>query len=148
MTVVREGRAKYTDSNKPQLLINDMYRNELFDLKGVTISETNQGYEGIIEVMHPTGTDFEHDSSKLVWLDIAGLKYKGMGGESVYFSAVLLAGKWYGDDQDPETMEDDEIGKPYTCDDCNENHLVMRYLPPDQKVKPQPVELELYFGKD
>jgi len=123
----------------------------LYDLKGasMTTHKGRAGEETMLQVMHPTGTDFEHDSACIVHLTLYGVKFEQFWGwGEIDFTGYLHAAQYYDDGVDPAKIsEDGFVASPKMCTDdrCEEPHPIMRYQPPAQQQTKGPVWIEVYM---
>jgi len=151
-TIERSGRGRFTDASPtPRIkVMTSQHGQVLYDLHGasMTIRDGRAGEETTIEVLHPTGTDFEHDSARIVRLTLYGVTFKSIWawGE-VDFTGYLHEAYYYDDGVDPAALGDEVEGVPggRMCEPptCDEPHPIMAYQPPKQKQTKGPVWIEV-----
>jgi hypothetical protein len=115
---------------------------------------TDNGNEWTVQSRHANGTDFEHDAARIAFIEGSGAVFKGVYGSVLEFTGVLMKAKYYPEDFEikagVETPWDGDCGVIEQCDysaclaEGNE-HILMPYMPPKQKVKPLSVLISIEF---
>ena len=141
VTIEISGRNRYASGPVSVLTIRHARYSgesgEVMTIKGGYIEGRGEGGGFLIAAKHQTATDEEHDSAYVAYLEGAGLQWDHMMGNTIYFTGVILKGKFYTEEPTPEDECD--------ADWCEEKHGYLDFTPPVQKWTPGLYEISIRF---